>query len=199
MLSLKTQTNSTFSNLMLTTALLIFVPLLIIGCAWLIRHPPTLLLGNVLAIFIIWIICSGRKFSLGVFVGFTAFLFLIHSGTALHYLTMEKSGDQQIATIVEIKDYSNYQSYDRDCILVKTDNKPVRFPLTETTGCWGNPKKGQQILIYEDPSQWFPPITVDKVKSLTTRKLWIAVGIGIWMELLIIYNRFDIRRRLYNI
>jgi ascorbate-specific PTS system EIIC-type component UlaA len=143
MLSLQTkkeQVKKTYSYMVTTILLMIVVPVLLIGCAWITQHPYIGALGFLLALFILWM---ARNW-IGTYIFLTTFGFVLYVGPILNDLFMETSGERKTAIIADVQRTSNY-SYDQfdidwDCKLVTTEGKPIRYTLTETAGCWGKVK-----------------------------------------------------------
>lgn len=198
MLSLQTekkQVKKTYSHTITTILVMFVIPVLLISCAWITQHPHIGALGFLLALFIMWL---ARNW-IGTSIFLTAFAFVVFIGPTLSDLSMKTSGEKKTAIIVDVQQIS-YYSYDRfvfdsDCKLVTTEGKPIRYTLTETTGCWGKIKTGQKIEIVEDPSGWLPPIVATKLDGVLPRGIWLASIFGLLIEFQIFRARLKLRRR----
>ncbi len=181
------------SRLLITICTVILVPFLLIGCAWLAQHPTFDIIGVFLALLIICIAWALSGAGPGTFVSISAFAFLLFIGPALHDLSMEKSGVQYSATLVNIAHENNKKGADWNCTVVTTNGKPIRYTMTEATGCWENLKEGQKINVVVDPSGWLRPMLATDLDGSASQQVWISVGIGLVMEVFILYGR--LRRR----
>ncbi|MCH5586099.1 hypothetical protein MK805_14245 [Shimazuella sp. AN120528] len=61
--------------------------------------------------------------------------------------------------------------------------------MTEATGCWDNLKVGQKVNVIADPSGWLRPMLATKLDGSVTKQIWTSAGIGLLMEIFILYGR----------
>lgn len=190
----KTRPITTHSRLLTTIMTVILVPILLVGCAWMAQNPYLEMIGVFLAILVIctaWALCGAGP---GTFVSISAFAFLLFVGPALHDLSMEKSGVKTPAILANIEHENNKKGADWNCTVVTTDAKPIRYTMTEATGCWDNLKVGQKLNVVTDPSGWLRPMLATKLDGSVPQQIWTSVGIGILMEIFILYGRLRKRK-----
>jgi hypothetical protein len=199
MLSLQTQKSqmrNAFLYGIITLVSIVFVPLLLMGCAWLTQNPYFGIIGYLAAFLILWITGFFFLFPEYSKVGISVFVFLIFVGPALSQLYLEKTGIKHTAKIVDIRHYNvvktyndfNYSEPDWDCKLVTADGKPIRYALENENGCLGNLKAGQKIEVVEDPSGWVRPMTVAKLYESPSWATWVSTGIGLLFQLWILFR-----------